>query len=542
MLHQTKVLLDRASLQRTAGRLQSAVDLYHEAYRRSIAEKNAEGVREAVLSMGHCYRDMDNTVLAIEHFELAITVSESVDDYGRIARAMNGLAIIYMQQGKGEEAENQFRRAKELALIAGDLLTAGSTDHNLGALANIRGDLQSALQYYDSCFRSYEKLKSEQKMAGVLNNLGMLYIDLNQLADASVALHRALDLSRMVGDVVTEGVVHANITELFLALSQPDEARISCDEAFEIASRIGDNRIKSESLKFYGIIYNVTGKPHLAEIHLRQAIAITSNNGYLLTEAESQRELSLVLRAQERNREALEALNRAHSLFSQLQAKQEQADINKRIDQLEDDFLSLVRMWGESIEAKDRYTRGHCQRVANYACRIAEYIGIPEREMVWFRMGAFLHDVGKTEVPEEILNKPGRLTDQEREVIERHTIIGDEMLSSIEFPWDIRSMVRSHHERWDGRGYPDALRGDDIPLTARILRLADIFDALTTTRSYREPLSPEQAFQIMADDHGSFDPALFETFRELFPEFSEMAVRERDGQSTEAPAPSSGAS
>ena len=240
-----------------------------------------------------------------------------------------------------------------------------------------------------------------------------------------------------------------------------------------------------------------------------------------------------MLRAQERNRESLEALNRAHSLFNSLQAKHEQADINKRIGQLEGDFLSLVRMWGESIEAKDRYTRGHCQRVANYACRIAERIGIPEREMVWFRMGAFLHDVGKTEVPEEILNKPGRLSDEEREIIERHTVIGDEMLSSIEFPWDIRAMVRSHHERWDGRGYPDGLRAEEIPTTARILRFADIFDALTTTRSYREPLSPEQAFQIMVEDHGSFDPDLFEVFRELFPEFSRMALREREGERSE---------
>lgn len=184
--------------------------------------------------------------------------------------------------------------------------------------------------------------------------------------------------------------------------------------------------------------------------------------------------------------------------------------------------MSLVREWGESIEAKDLYTSGHCQRVADYACRLAEEFGIPAREMVWFRMGAFLHDVGKTEVPEEILNKPGRLTDDERGIIERHTVIGDEMLSSIEFPWDIRPMVRSHHERWDGTGYPDGLAGLEIPLTARILRIADVFDALTTTRSYRAPLSHDQAFRLMVEDEGSFDPELFGVFTKLFCELSAM--------------------
>jgi putative nucleotidyltransferase with HDIG domain len=189
------------------------------------------------------------------------------------------------------------------------------------------------------------------------------------------------------------------------------------------------------------------------------------------------------------------------------------------VSQLQEDFLSIVRMWGESIEEKDLYTRGHCQRVANYACRIAEEAGLSTSDLVWFRMGAFLHDVGKTEVPAEILNKPGRLTDEERHVIERHTIIGDQMLAASEFPWDIRPMIRWHHERWDGCGYPDGLKGREIPLTARILRIADVFDALTTTRSYRHPLSPQQALAMMEGDEGSFDPDLFELFKGLFEEF-----------------------
>jgi HD-GYP domain-containing protein (c-di-GMP phosphodiesterase class II) len=145
--------------------------------------------------------------------------------------------------------------------------------------------------------------------------------------------------------------------------------------------------------------------------------------------------------------------------------------------------------------------------------------------MVWFRMGAFLHDLGKIEVPEEVLNKPGRLTEDERAQMERHPVIGEAMLGSVDFPWDIRPMVRSHHERWDGGGYPDGLVAEAIPFSARILRVADVFDALTSARSYRRLLSPQEAMAIMVDDGGSFDPEIFAAFQELFPQLSATAAR-----------------
>jgi putative nucleotidyltransferase with HDIG domain len=318
-------------------------------------------------------------------------------------------------------------------------------------------------------------------------------------------------------------MVHLNRTELFLARGELDRAREACDQGFEIFSRLNDATGQAEALKLYGAIYRESGKLHLATIHLQRAITLTAGRDSLL-EAQAQREMARVLRQHGRNRQALEALNRSHALFTSLQARPDLADIDSRVSELEEEFLSLVRFWGESIEAKDRYTLGHCARVADYACRIAGRAGMTDRELTWFRMGAFLHDVGKTEVPEEILNKPGRLTDEERATMERHTVIGDEMLAPVEFPWDIRPMVRSHHERWDGRGYPDGLAAEAIPRSARILRLADVFDALTTARSYRAPLTPEQALGIMRDDQGSFDPELFEIFLDLYDEFAPTAA------------------
>jgi putative nucleotidyltransferase with HDIG domain len=388
---------------------------------------------------------------------------------------------------------------------------------NLGIIANIRGDHEAARSWYLRGLERLEKTPNRRSTAAALNNLGMLHVDVGELDAAGVYFARAAQVSAEIGDVPLQGIVAINRVELYLARDDPGRARESCDEGFEIFSRLGHLNGQAEAFKFYGIIYRRTGKLHLAEIHLNQAIESTHGREPLL-EAEAHRELALVLRALNRNREALAALNRSHALFTGLQARPDQDEISGRIRKLETDFLSLVRFWGESIEAKDRYTSGHCERVAQYACRLASEAGIGEREMVWFRMGAFLHDLGKTEVPEDILNKPGRLSEEERAVMERHPVIGDEMLAPVEFPWDIRPMVRSHHERWDGRGYPDGIAGELIPLAARILRVADVFDALTTARSYRRSLTPGEAMAIMEEDVGSFDPDIFGMFTRIFPE------------------------
>jgi putative nucleotidyltransferase with HDIG domain len=129
-------------------------------------------------------------------------------------------------------------------------------------------------------------------------------------------------------------------------------------------------------------------------------------------------------------------------------------------------------------------------------------------------MGAFLHDVGKARLPQEIIQKPGGLDNHEWEEMRAHTTVGDQIVAELDFPYDVRPMVRSHHERWDGAGYPDGLSGEDIPLIARILCIADVYDALTTDRSYRSAFSQEEALTIMESEAGKMiDPTLFATFK-----------------------------
>jgi HD-GYP domain-containing protein (c-di-GMP phosphodiesterase class II) len=127
-------------------------------------------------------------------------------------------------------------------------------------------------------------------------------------------------------------------------------------------------------------------------------------------------------------------------------------------------------------------------------------------------MGAYLHDVGKVKVPHQILNKPGRLTNDELEIIKRHPVWGVELLAAVEFPWNIKPIIRYHHERHDGTGYPDRLKGDEIPLGAQIICIVDVYDALTTTRSYRGAMSHEVALAQVEESRHWWRPDVYAAF------------------------------
>jgi diguanylate cyclase (GGDEF)-like protein/putative nucleotidyltransferase with HDIG domain len=174
-----------------------------------------------------------------------------------------------------------------------------------------------------------------------------------------------------------------------------------------------------------------------------------------------------------------------------------------------------------AVDARDVYTGSHSQRVADLAARTARRLGLPEEEVELTRLAASLHDLGKLAIPEEILRKPGPLTDPERMVLERHPQIGFRMLESLGVD-PVADWVLHHHERWDGSGYPDGLPGDEIPLGARIIFVADAYDAMTSERVYRRRVDPEQAIAELRRCAGSqFDPGIVNALADELGEFAE---------------------
>ena len=167
-----------------------------------------------------------------------------------------------------------------------------------------------------------------------------------------------------------------------------------------------------------------------------------------------------------------------------------------------------------SIEAKDPYTKGHCDRLANYSVAIADRLGLPQEQRVALRRAGVVHDIGKTAVPEQILVKRGPLTDSEWTVMRQHPVVGERICAPLKSFRQVLPIIRHHHEKLDGTGYPDGLKGDQIPLTARILQITDIYDALTTDRSYRAALPQDVALEIMREEarRGWWDTALLDEF------------------------------
>lgn len=193
-------------------------------------------------------------------------------------------------------------------------------------------------------------------------------------------------------------------------------------------------------------------------------------------------------------------------------------DANRHVEKVNRLYLSTIETLAMAIDAKDQVTHGHIRRVQRYAVGLAKDLGVTEPSLLQaVEAAALLHDMGKLAVPEYILNKPGRLTEAEFEKMKLHASIGAEILSAIDFPYPVVPIVRHHHESWDGSGYPDGLKGTDIPIGARILSVVDCFDALTSDRPYRKRLTDEEAMEILHERKGTmYDPWVVQTFELVY--------------------------
>lgn len=466
--------------------------------------------------IGSIHRLRGDLERAAEAYEASLAIAECSGISLKVASAYNCLGILAQSQGEPDLAESYYTEGRAHASQAKDERIAAIIDQNLGTLASIRGNLQLAIASYESALGRFRNLDDASSVISSLNNLGMAHRDLGDWPAAERCFDEAFELGNELRDALLIGNVELNRAELDVRRGRYENARESCDRAFEVYTRVASVSGQSEAYKVYGSLFGRMNKPSLADTHFERAAELAVRSGDRLLEAEVLAAAAQNHLERQRNTEALRSLNEAYHLFRDLGAKAALLDLDRRLDGLENTYLRVVTSWADSIDAKDPYTAGHCARVADLACRLAEDCGFTGRELTWFRMGGFLHDVGKTAVPLEILNKPGKLTDDEWVAMKNHTVAGAEIVEKLNFPWEILPIVRSHHERWNGTGYPDGLAGEEIPLTARILCVADVYDALTTARSYRPALSREEALQIMERDAGvGLDPELFVRFLRL---------------------------
>ncbi len=508
--HRAAALLEVAKGHERDGRVEEALRCYREAGEAAHAGGERRTESEACRRMAVMHHHRNEAAAARELVARSFAIAQAIHDEVLAGEALNVLAGFDFESGSMHEARARYLEA--LPLSAASPALRGRIEQNLGILANIQGDHGSALAHYQRSLEAFESSGDEKGRAIAYHNLGMVSADRELWEDADRFFGHSLELARATGDVHLTGLCLLNHSEVHVARQRYDTARTNAETALGIFDQLGARLDKADAYKVLGVVYRETGRHALAESRLRTAIELAVSTGSVLSEAEASRELARLYQGMGRNQEALRLLSAAHRLFSRIDARVDLVDVAFKVHRLEDTYFAVVREWGQSIESSDSYTFGHCERVAQYAVAVGRAMGLEEGQLTTIRMGAYLHDLGKVRVPHEILNKPGRLTAEEFEVIKQHPVWGIELLATVEFPWDIKPIIRWHHERYDGTGYPDRLRGEEIPLGAQIICIADVYDALSTTRSYRGAMSQEAALARMNECRHWWRDDVYEAF------------------------------
>ena len=487
------------------------------SYQRAIEESNRTGEwafqSEALRRLSVLHHHRSEQEAAQVTCDLSFEIAAQNGDNLLAAESLNVRALFSLELGDLVAAREIFDKALALGASSDELMAR--VEQNLGVLCNVQGNFEEALGHYLKSLEGHRRTGNDYRCALAYHNLGMISADRSLWEDADKFFGQSREIAERLGDIRLQGLCLLNHSEVHVAKQQFEQAKRSAEEALAIFDQLGSLLDKTDAYRVIGIVYRETGRPALAESRFKSAIELAGSTGSVLCEAESSRELALLYQGMGRNQEALSLLNTSHGLFRKLGAGGDLVDVSRKVAQLEETFLRVVSDWGHSIESSDTYTFGHCARVARFAEELARALGLDDNEITTVRLGAYLHDVGKIRVPHEILNKPGRLTDDEFDVIKMHPIWGLELLDGVEFPWDIKPIIRWHHEKYDGTGYPDRLRGDEIPLNAQIIGIVDVYDALTTTRSYRPAMGQARALEVMQTMRGHWHPDVHEAFCRL---------------------------
>jgi putative nucleotidyltransferase with HDIG domain len=502
--------LSEARAAERGGRIDAAMAGYETAI--ATAEWTGEGASlvEALRRISVIYHQQNDPDRARALCRRSYQTALGMGDGALAAEALNTLGAIEFERGQMQQARELLGEALALGGARPDLLSR--IEQNLGIIATIQGDHRAALGHYRSSLDACQTTGDDKGCALAYHNLGMISADRGEWAEAERYYDESSRIAERIGEVHLQGLCRLNHSEVHLARQSYELARESAEAALAIFDQLGSRLDKSDAYRVLGVVYRETGRNALAEARLKAAIEVAISTGGVLSEAEASRELARLYQTMTRNQEALTLLNRSWGLFRRLDAHLDLVDVQSKVAELEGSFLAVVRDWGQSIESADSYTHGHCERVASYADQVARALGLGDTELTTIRLGAYLHDVGKVRVPHEVLNKPGRLTSEEFDIIKQHPVWGVELLASIEFPWDLKPIIRWHHEKHDGTGYPDRLAGNAIPLGAAIIGIVDVYDALTTTRSYRPAMSHEHALECMRETPHWWRTDVYEAF------------------------------
>ena len=498
------------------GKWDEAIEVYSQAIELSHIKGENRTVAEALRLMGNIQFKKNEWGNALNSFQQSLKHFQNLRESRGSAYSMNSIGNIYLEKGEWELAKRYYLKSLAIARRIRDFKMQGMIYNNLGVIAMFQGLLEQAIARSQRSLFYYEKAGYKKGMGETYLNIGICHADLRAFEKSDQFHRKALEIAQQIGDVYLQSKIYLHWTEVALEMVNLEFARELCDQAFELSSQLKDQLDIAQAFQHYGKIFRLMNKFALSEKHFEESIKICQSYDGLQVLAEDYRELALLYRDQEDNRKTLELLWKSFELFHQLKARKDVRDVNQKIEELEMIYVNIAKSMGSAVEIKDTYTFGHSKRVAYYSLQLSRKLKLSLTQIKAILAAAFLHDLGKVKVKRKILLKNGRLTHLEYEAIKLHPALGVQMISSLNFPWDIKPLILHHHERYDGKGYPNGLRGEKIAFGARIIGIADFFDAMTTVRPYRPAWSVAETLKEMTDQMGgAFDPQMVPVFVEL---------------------------
>lgn len=499
------------------GNHEGALKEYEHALRHCDQPSQLETRADTLMQIGQLHSKRGEYDRALGNLQRALGASRLLNDAVRTCKVLRNIGVVYVELGELEEAQSTYYEAIRVARASGNPTVLADLVNNLGTIQNMRGQWEEALRLYEESLGLYDAVGEKRKKAYCENNIGITYSERGHCENALGYFERALQTAEEIRDSSLVLIVHLNLADLKLKLGNVSAAHTHAEHALrQLESTNAKNSQYVEALKISALVDLAESRRDVASLGLTRAIEIARAIGAQFQEAEVLLERGRVHATDGKHQEALGDLEASYRLYSQAGAEGKRAQTESAIGNIEQLYLTVFEQMAVEVEEKDEYTKGHSDRVAAFALVLAKELRLQMGELKTVVASALLHDVGKIDIPDEVLKKDGKLTEEEFAQIKRHPELGVERLGDRTFPWDVRPIILAHHERLDGKGYPFGLAGDQIPRGARLMSVVDVFDALTSDRVYRKAFSVEKALDIMLSDSGkAFDPEILAAFADM---------------------------